>query len=496
MALDQKHPGHEQYAEDWQLLGDCYRGERAIKAAGTTYLPATKGMVADGFPNAKQPGTLAYAAYKLRAVFHDFFYDAVTNLTGVLHRHPATIELPAVLEPMRDRATNEGESLNALHRKITASQLRRGRMGMLLDVPDGASADKAIPYVAVYKALSIVNWDTVPGLDAREELSFLVLDETGPLRDADQSWEEQEKYRVVAGTLEATSLGATDLGAGDYHVGVAKESKETGDLVWTTPAVPGQTMDALPFVFVNAADLCTATSRPPLLGLAELSLTIYRGEADHRQQLFMQAQETLKIAADKPDDPAEAGQDKIGAGAVLYVGIGGDADYIGISGEGLTERREQLTDDKTRASSKGSQMLDQRSKQIESGESMQTREAAKAVTLVDIARAGAEGLQTILRHAAVWMGADPETVIVTPYMDFADVVDTFEDLNKLMDAVLKGFPLRDEDLHAIAVERGLTDATFEDWQKAQEEKLEAFGLDGASRRDPDPSGGDDPPDDE
>ncbi len=169
-------------------MRDTHEGERTIKDKGEVYLPMTSGQVQDGI-NANQPGRVAYDAYKKRGSFPDLVRSAVEAMVGVMHHKPPVIELPASMEPMLEMATLQGESLFMLLRRINEQQLISGRIGLLLDVPDGAVIGTK-PYIASYIAESILNWDdgrrgepVAQGIFADEPKPYVAAGEWGSTRD-------------------------------------------------------------------------------------------------------------------------------------------------------------------------------------------------------------------------------------------------------------------------------------------------------------------------
>ena len=138
-------PCHPLYAErlpDWTLLDDCFLGERQIKSKRDTYLPPTAGMLSNGFGRSgatESTGDKMYRAYLTRAVFPDDFQEAVTGISGMAHRKPPKIEVPANLEPLLKSASLTGETLETMWQRVTEGQLRHGRAGLLVDVPSGVS---------------------------------------------------------------------------------------------------------------------------------------------------------------------------------------------------------------------------------------------------------------------------------------------------------------------------------------------------------------------
>jgi hypothetical protein len=91
---------------------------------------------------------------------------------------------------------------------------------------------------------------------------------------------------------------------------------------------------------------------------------------------------------------------------------------------------------------------------------LKVRVSAETATLKDIAQTGAEGLQTLLRIVAEWVGADPEKVNVKPNLDFAEAGLTPADFVNLMLAKEKGLPISDESAHELAFKNNLTRLEF------------------------------------
>jgi hypothetical protein len=451
MAVDSKHPLYAEFREDWQLMRDSYRGERVVKEAGTKYLPPTSGQVEDGMVG-NQPGRLAYEAYRLRAHFPSIVADAIQTMIGVMHHKPPTIELPEVLEPLREAATVRGESLEILLRRINEEQLVTGRSGLLLDV----DLDADLPYIAPYIAEHIINWDDGTRDDlVKQNLNLVVLEETEFERQTDFEWDTEEKFRVlVLGEPDENEPEGT---AATYQMGIFRDRQLSfNPELLITPSIRGVELLKIPFVFINSKDTIPDPDDPPLMGLSQLAMTIYRGEADYRQALFMQGQDTLVVVGTTDENF------RVGANATIKLPIGGSAEYIGVSATGLPEMRVAIENDMNRAMAKGGQLLDTVSRERESGEALQTRVAAKTATLNQIALAGAFGLEQILRIAAEWVGADPETVVVTPNLDFTGDQLQGKTLVEYMAAKSMGAPFALQSIHKIMQEKDLTELDFEE----------------------------------
>lgn len=452
--LSVKHPQYTHKVTDWTLIQDCYDGEGKVKDRGQIYLKPTSGMEYDGMSNASDLGYKMYESYKLRAVFPDLIRDAVEAMVGLMHRKPAVIKVPKGLEDIIEEATRERQSCQALLQQINEQQLLYGRMGILVDIPTGAGPT-AKPLMVPYSAKEIVNWDVYRDAQNRDVLGMLVLDESGPERDVDLSWQDKVKHRLMLAGPTAVSLGGT----GEYITGVATEQTDIGLEAMRAPSLAGQSLRQVPFVIIGARDLAIEPDNPPLLGVARLAMTIYRSEADYRQALFMQSQETLAlIGAMSYQDEAR----RVGAGAVLELPLGGDAKYIGVSADGLQEQRTSLENDYKRANEAGAQLLESRGKAAESGDALRVRVAARTATLTNVARVGAEGLQQALQLAAQWRGLDPNEVEVIPNLDFTELEFNIQDLVYFMDARERGIPFSLKSIHRYIQRRDGTDMSYED----------------------------------
>lgn len=467
MSLKNVHPQYAQFLPEWEAMRDFHKGELAVKAKGTQYLPATAGMEIDGMVNVTDMGYKIYQAYKARALFPDYVKEGVEALMGLIHQHDAKIELPARMEYLRSRATVGGESLLMLLRKINEEQLISGRLGLLVDLPENPDPTNPEPFISIYAAESITNWDDNSSELGLNELQLIVLNESGYERE-DFVWKFEQRYRV----LELDELVEDDdstLPEGTvvpqvYWQGVF-ESEAYNEEAMITPMLRGQTLNCIPFVFINSKDLIASPDYPPLMGLGQLCLSIYRGEADYRQNLHMQGQDTLVTVGGIRNPGAIPGQEdavRVGAGSRLDVEMGGDAKFIGVSSTGLAEQRNAIENDRKRAEFKAGQLIGNQSLKNEAGNAMIARLASQTANLNQIALSSGEGLQRALRHIAVWIGEDPEKVKVIPNTEFTNAASNAQELVYLMTARSMGAPLSMRSIHASLKDKGYTMLDYEE----------------------------------
>lgn len=465
-SLTQVIHHYNEHLSDWLLMRDAYTGQRQVKSKRGTYLPPTANQITDGYPAINSLGTEAYNAYLMRARFPNFVREAVQMAIGMMHSQPAKFTLPENMSGIR--GTN-GETLPQILRRINTEQLITGRIGLLLDLPVRAPVGQDTPYISTYTVEKIRNWDDgfmsefVP-----QRLNLVVLDEKEYVRsEGNFNWIEEDRYRVL-------SLGdmspKTD---GNYRVGVFKDDEFDASKL-RQASFRGKPLSKIPFIFINPSDLVSEPDDPPLLDLGNLCMTIYLGEADYRQNLFMQGQDTFVTVGGSFDETDTV---RTGAGTRIDLPLGGSAGYEGVSSNGLEEQRLALEADRSRAGSMGAQTLDTVSRERESGASLNIRMAARTADLTQISLTGAQGLEQLLKIAAEWMGEDPDKVMVEPNLEFNNTLLTGQTMVEMQTARNLGFPVSARTLHQVAVDRGLTNMTYEDeLAEAKKEKDTEFGI--------------------
>jgi hypothetical protein len=464
-SVTSEHPDFSVFKPDWELMRDTYKGERQVKTKSTKYLPFTSSQLEDGAGNgANQPGQLAYNAYKMRARFPNFTREAIQMAVGMMHSQPPIIKLPEAMERIR---SNKNETMDVFLRRINTQQLIAGRVGILADMPKNPTPDTDFPYITLYEAERMINWDNGDQIDhTPESLNLVVLDETKNRRNDKFEWTLENQYRVlILGDLVQNEHSAL------YQMGIFKN--ETFDQARVmVPKWRGRTLDHIPFQFINSCDLAVDPDDPPLLDLANICMTIYRADADYRQNLFMQGQDTFVTIGSGFDEEEKV---RVGAGARVDLPMGADAKYVGVESSGLEEQRAALENLERRGGSMGAQTLDTTSRERESGDSLRIRVAARTADMNQIAETGAEALEKILKSIATWVNEDPEEVEVKPNKEFGEIPLTGQTMVEMATARNLGYPISAQTLHEIAVKRRVTTKTFdEEMAAAQAEKDSIF----------------------
>jgi len=423
---------------------------------GKRYLPPTTGQLID-MRERPEIGRANYCAYRDRALMGGFMSDAVDMFLGLLWHRPTVFEL-GPLEPIfgEDRpATATGESLRQLLRRMHVEIMITGRLGLLGDMPAEQSSSLS-PYVEMYDAEQIVNWNDGALELGRSKLNLVVLDESTSVMQPDLSWKPECRHRVLW-------LGSL---AGMESSGAYRVARFDGDQAFdpgraTQPEMRGRQLDELPFVFVSTKSLTTRIEPPPLISLARAVLALYRMDADYRQHIHMCGQDTLYTRG------AEEGEVKsVGAGAHINIAAPhGEAKFIGINSQGLSETRQAIENDRVLCQKKAGELLADNSKQRQSGAALAEMTGRKGASLNDIAILCAEGLQRMLRILATWMGAsdtERETIKVIPNLKFGTPTFQSAEMKALVEAYVLGAPITLHSIHEYNVAHGYTTLTWDE----------------------------------
>jgi hypothetical protein len=393
MTILTVHPDYAEYLDDWKLIRDAMIGERAIKAAGELYLP-----MPSGFRDDADNGAALYAAYQKRARFGEYLAPTVAGMVGVIHssEERAKIELPAQLEYLWEGADVSGQTpLEAWHQALTHELISYGRAAVQVTAAEAGSD----PYLALWSALSVVNWD--------EDL--VIFDDSRYERDG-FVWKWQERRRVVERRAEGVIFSTVYVGDGT-EISTSEIRGVSG-----SPT-------RFPVVLVNAAKVGAELVPPPVLGVARAAVSEYQLSADYRWQLYMSGQETMVVINGEAPKA-------VGAGVVIELrgetdGQQPDAKYVGPAGTGIAAHRVAMEDERQQAIAAGAKLLQFDKQAAESGDALKTRFRGHVATLVGIAQASCRALEQALRVVGELKGLSDDQldkILVTPPKDLAEQI--------------------------------------------------------------------------
>lgn len=407
------HPDVTTIAPQWRRCRDVFAGRDALLAAATEYLPWPQGMDAHD-----------YRAYLLRAMPVGAFQRTVHALAGaLLRRPPRQTNMPPAIATHLEDVDFEDQALPAFAQNLAHELLAVGRAGVLLDMPDAPLEGAPLrPYWIAYRAEDIINWRTERRGNDPAVLTSLVLREhvhTSKLGDAfghviieryrECSLDEAGRYQVRIWTPTAPE---------HLRAGESKEHYTAGE--WATPTRRGAPLTFIPFCFFGTTGIAPSVSRPPLLDLADVSLSHYRNSADREHGLFYTALPTPWVAG----AVSGAGESvlRIGSGAAWHLTENGKAGMLEFSGQGLAAIEKAMKEKESLMAALGARMLDAPNVGGVTATAVMSRNAAEAASLRSIASAISSGLTALVRWHAWWALA-PDPYDETIRVDLADDLD-------------------------------------------------------------------------
>jgi Domain of unknown function (DUF4055) len=393
MSVTTTSPRFSQHVEKWTRCRDTISGGDAVKAQGQKYLPRLEGMD----PN----DSVAYEAYKARALFYPAGGRTVAGLTGLCFAHPITVAGTDVNE-MRD-VTGAAHSLEGFARELCQELWTVGRGGVLLDMP---AEQGGKPFWIRYDAEHIINY-RMQRVAGEMKLTLVVLLETYDEQvDGDDFTNKKlNQYRVLR------------LIGGQYAVTVWRQPDASRDAwvegniidgVWTSGAGPlfpvrrGVPLDFIPFIGFTSQKLTLAFEEPPLLALVDVNLSHYRTSADHEHGAHFTALPT----------PYVTGADVQGA---LVIGSGSawvfprDTARVGMleyTGQGLGALKDLKEEKRLLMVTLGARMLETQKNAAEAAATVRLRHAGEASALSVLASTLSTGLTWLLQKHLWWAGMD------------------------------------------------------------------------------------------
>lgn len=393
--IDGRHVSYSERLDQWKKVRDVCEGEDRVKENGTEYLP--------------QPGAMElkeYNAYKARASFYPVLDRSLIGLLGLIFRNEPVIELPSLLEPLRDSLTNEGESIRDLIHEALWECLSVGRMGLLIDYPTETDSSLALPYVAKYDAEDIVDWEfELRG--RREVLTMVQLREAVETRDS----EKQERHRILR--LDENGTYTVEIWTGVPGSGTPAilESEPT------QPTIGTETLSAIPFFFLNSRDTKPRVSKPPSLDLANVNLAHYRNSADYEHALYLCAQPTPWVSGNLAENEKPS---SIGSGTLWTLPENGRAGMLEFTGAGVGAQRIAMQDKEDRMAALAARMISESRQRNETAETARLRGRSEVSLLTSSVRVVEGTLTRILRRIAEWVKADPDEVRVSINRDWIE----------------------------------------------------------------------------
>ncbi len=407
MPISTVHPSYSARSEDWCDCRNAFEGSRAIKCAGTKYLPKLKGQTQS-----------EYDAYKSRALFYSITAKTLSALQGMALSKAPELKYPDKLKPYFE--DKSGTQFYELLSNTIVEILLMGRFGVLIDRP----ASGGMPYLTPYPTENIVNWDC----DDEGNLVMLVL------REIYFDWDPNDRYVLV----EKTRYRELWIADGKLNI-VVHESSANDPKAFTAGAATtitnvGKPIDFIPFFCVNPVGVGMEPGKPPMLDIVDINISHYRTSADlEHGRHFTGLPTPYVIGADVN------GKMNIGSVTAWIVpDPNAKVGFLEFTGQGLGSLEKALAEKQSQLASLSARLIDNSTRGSEAAETVKLRYLSETSSLVSIVRAAEAFLNLIYNAIGMMEGLGDNSVNVSLDKDFLATKMSASDLTAWVNAYLSG----------------------------------------------------------
>lgn len=452
MPASQTNQSYDRYLPQQTRCQDVFEGSDAVKAKRAEYVPLLSGHQSVSDPD--------YRDYLSRGLFFGGYARTVWGLIGSLFRRPWTIEGAEgeAWEAFLADATLTGMTLDQLQVANAVRALVPSRYGMLT----GWSEQAQQPYINVYGHAQIRDWhhDIV---DGARRLRWVLLSEVVTVHQPtdDDPFAKEDVTRYWVPRLDENDLYEIQLweertnDQGKAELAQVQELNEDGTTKYPArPAIGGQRLDYVPFVFCNPYDDEPEIKEPVLLALADTVLDHLRLDCDLKNALHVLGVPTpyafgLNLSGPY-DDTEQTDQDgnlirrrdddeafvPMGTSSML-TSDNADAQVGFLQLEDSLESlfREKQADER-RMAVLGGRLLEEQSSQAEAARTVELRQSGEQSALAAIGLNIAACLTTAVGYAAEFLRAEKPTI--TANDDFFGQTLESQEITALVDAHQRG----------------------------------------------------------
>lgn len=440
-------PGYFELTAERERVDDCLKGQWHIKQKKDKYLPKDRWQ---------KKNNEDYLAYLERALFYNYTRKTLNRYVGMLDMGEPDISIAnARMDFFRDCATQYGDGLKALQRRINTAQIKHGLICLLLE----STGDDKYPFVIqTYRADNFLNVYYMAER-GKSYAKFVLLDES--------SFEYNLKTKQYEFSPRLRVLGL-DRNGKYYQVGITFGEWKTFNVDYPAstleeviyPSYRGALMNRIPFTWCGASGLSGSSfDEPPILNIANAEISLYQLYADFRQVLFMTGQSPLFISGLKgsADQIRETVKSIfVNSGAVNAIPSDAKAGYLEMAGNSLSIILKEIETLKELCSSDALSLSQTRSNQ--SGVAVQLIQDSNTAPLQVINSTAGNAITEQLRYAARWMGLNEKEILetrYTPSKDFAEANLSVQELISLENSKVLTFA----EVRQVFTENGYGDGT-------------------------------------
>lgn len=396
------HPDYVHYLPDWDKIRDCLKGERAIKDAGTKYLPRLKAQSQEDYDN-----------YLYRALFFPITGKTVASLVGLATSKKPKIDAPEPMAMYFSDTQSAQYQFSEFYVGTFNEVVLQGRLGVLIDAPDRGGEPYPVPYIAE----NFVNWAEDPA----GKLNMILLREY-------VSKTEDKFSTTVECRFRHCYIGAD----GVYYQEMLDEDLKPVTAAFA-PTFSGSTIDYIPFTCIGASGCHMWVDKPPMLDISTINLSHYLTSADLEWGRHIVGLPTPVVSGVDSGTKLSIG----GTAAWVLPTPDAKAYYLEFQGQGLLSLEKAMTDKIGLMSSLSARLVDSSSKGSEAAEAVRLRYVNEAASLIHIIGAIETGLIIVFNQLAK-LRRDVGQIKISLQRDVMGSTVTFSDMKVLFEAYLNG----------------------------------------------------------
>lgn len=412
MSVDYVRPEVSDLRPVYKMVRDVLGGPHVIQGNAKLYLPHPD-------PEGVNPDS-RYRDYVTRAIFFSATARTHEGYLGQMFYRETQIELPALLEVLRNDADGEGTTLEQQAKKVAGEVLALGRGGLYVDYTSQVEGEASIqdqeegkvrPVIYFRDTESIINWRYTT-IGTTRILSLVVLEEV--FCEEDDGFEEQAGVQYRELRIEFVE------GRPQFVCRIWRKS-DSGSWYIFDEAIPltgsGEAWTYIPFFPIGSSENNIEPDTIPMESMAHVNIGHYRNSADYEESVFIVGQPTPWASGITKDWYEDVWDNELILGSRGFIPLPPNSS-VGLlqanpnimAKEAMEIKREWLV-------SLGAKLAE--SKQVQTTATQENRESViENSTLSSVAKNVSSAYQAALRACALFAGEDPDVPLLELNTDF------------------------------------------------------------------------------
>lgn len=455
MKPNEKHAEYTQFETIWKRCRDAVAGQRAIQEGGINYLPKLD-----------QQEDAVYDSYKARALFYNATGRTVDAMTGLVFRKPMTWDVPDSMKPWLDDITLSDETLTDFAETALYEVLTVGRGGIMVDMPKAADnitvaqmdAMQIRPYLAFYKAESILNWELARVNNAYRIVNVWLSEHY----KADNGKQEQQirQLTLIDGVYTQMVWRQKSL-----ERGADNQNKDVSEWFVDQTIIPKKkevAFSEIPFYPVSPRKPTMTVSAPPIESLVDVNISHYMNSADLENGAHVSGLPTPYITGIDDTNITLA----LGTGmAWLLPNAESQVGFAHVGADGFATLENLLDRKEKQMASLGARMLAPEKNDAEAAQTHEIKRSGESSVLSATCGVIERQIEKGLKFAAAWMGIEGD-ISVELNRDFFPPTFTGSDLTAWVAARQSGEVSKETFFNVLKYSEWLEDdLTFDEEQE-------------------------------